>query len=770
MKQDYEGLQFNEIKQQIANFCCFNNGQQLIMQAEPSFRKLIVKLDLDRLKQALEMTVKQGSMPFAGVYDISLAVDIAMKDGTLTCEELLKIADQCYAVKAIKDYVKSCGEGHEEIKELSDTLAGNDHTASLITAAINRSNALNDNASPELRRLRRSITAMQGKIAERLAKYISTNRQYLQDDIVAQRNQRSVVLIKNNYKNTVEGLQYGQSASGQATYMEPAEMIPLNNELQNLIDEEAREVQRILHMLSQEVKKDGHLYLANLETLALLDSIFAKAQWAKEHDAVVADISENMNLVIEKGRHPLIDPRKVVANSYHIIDPVRTILITGPNTGGKTVSLKLIGLFTVMHLSGMALPCRYASIPIYDNVFYDIGDNQSIEDDLSTFSAHIQALADICQNATDHSLVILDELGSGTDPVEGQALAGAVLDYFRRHQIYTVATTHYNKLKAYGQQNDDVMLASVEFDQHDLKPTYRYIENSIGQSNALEIAERYGMSTVIIEKAKALKEEQQQPEDRVLETLQQQLQLADQQTQKLQVELQEVQKEREELQKQREKLEQQRQSIIDKAADEATSIVEEAREESERIIEELKAQKQYSLNEVARLKHELDELENVETVEEIKDDTPFKVGDYVKITITNQSGEIISLDKKNATVLCSGTKIRSSLGNLVHTARPKETKKVETRTKVQHSGNFRVECNLIGMRVEEAIGVLDKFMDDALLANAPFVRIIHGMGTGALRKAVWDRLKKYKFVKHYEMADGANGGSGATIVSLQEKK
>lgn len=768
MEINYDGLQFNEIKQQIADYCCFSNGQQLVMDSYPSFRKLVVKTDLDRLKQALQMTIKQGSMPFAGVYDIVFLVETAMKDGTLNPEELLKIADQCYAVKAIKDYVKLFPEEGELIRELTDTLEANEFTATSITNAINRSGAVNDNASAELRRLRRSITALQGRIAERMNRYINANRQYLQEDIIAQRNQRSVVLIKNNYKNTVEGLQYGQSASGGATYLEPAEMIPLNNELQNLVDSEAREVQRILHALSQEVKKDGVKYLANLDTLALLDSIFARAQWAKEHDAIVADISENMDLIIEKGRHPLIDRRKVVANSYHIQDPIRTILITGPNTGGKTVSLKLIGLFTIMHLSGMAVPCDYASIPIYDNVFYDIGDNQSIEDDLSTFSAHIRNLAFICDNATDHSLVILDELGSGTDPLEGQALASAVLDHFRRRHIYTVATTHYSKLKAYGQHNDDVMLASVEFDQENLKPTYRYLEDSIGQSNALEIAERYGMSSLIIERAHQFKQEQQQPEDRVMENLQQQLDVVRQRSEQLEIQLQAVADEKKELDSQKEEMTRKQHDILEDARQRAYEIVEEAREESEEIIEQLKAQQNYSISDVARLKHQLSELAEAPQEEEITDDTPLAVGDYVRITLTNQVGEIIAIDKKNATVLCGNTRIRSSLGNLAKTARPQAKKETQARARVQHSGSFKIECNLIGMRVDEALPVLDKFMDDALLANAPFVRIIHGVGTGALRKAVWDRLKKYKFVKKYEVADGASGGSGATVVTLRE--
>ncbi len=767
MIDNFEGLQFDEIKQQIANYCCFTSGKQIILELQPSFRKMVVELDLKRLSQALVMTIKLGSMPFSGVYDISHAIETALKDGTLTCEELLKVADQCYAIRQIKAYIKSFNNEIDLIKELVDTLEDNEQTANEIIKCINRSNTVNDNASSELKRIRKQIVSTQAKIAERLANYISNNRQYLQDDIVAQRNERSVILVKNNFKNTVNGLQYGQSASGQATYIEPSELVPLNNELQELQDNERREIQRILHTLSQEVKKDGHNYLANLDTLALLDSIFAKAQWAKEHDAIVAEISENMDLVIEKGRHPLIDPNKVVANSYHLIEPIRTILITGPNTGGKTVSLKLVGLFAVMHLSGMALPCDKASIPIYDNIFYDIGDNQSITDDLSTFSAHIKKLISICNSATNKSLVILDELGSGTDPVEGQALASAVLEYFRKKQVYTLATTHYSKLKAYGQQCDDIMLASVEFDQSNLKPTYRYLENTIGQSNALEISKRYGMDAEIVEMAKSFKLQQQQPEDIVMENLQQQLELVKQQQQQLSVQLENLAQQENEINERKQQLENDSQKIIQKAQQEAFEIVERVKEESEEIIEQLKAQQNYSINEVAKLKHQISELIEDEEEESV-DAEPLKIGDYVKIALTNQVGEIIELDKKNATVLCGNTKIKSSLSNLVKTTKPKSSQETLKKAKVEHSSSFKVECNLIGMRVDEALAVLDKFLDNALLSNAPFVRIVHGVGTGALRKAIWQKLGKYKFVKKYELADSAQGGSGATIVTLKE--
>ena len=474
-----------------------------------------------------------------------------------------------------------------------------------------------------------------------------------------------------------------------------------------------------------------------------------------------------MDLLIERGRHPLIDQSKVVANSYHLTSPVHTILITGPNTGGKTVSLKVVGLFTVMHLSGMPLPCQSASIPVYDSIFYDIGDNQSISDDLSTFSAHIEKLAEICRKATRRSLVILDELGSGTDPVEGQALASAILDYFRQKEIYCLATTHYPRVKDYGQQYDDIMLASVEFDQINLKPTYRYRENTVGQSNALEIASRFGLKDEIVEKAREFKQQQQLPQDKLMEDLQQQLELVSQQSETLRMKLEDAEKQKQALEQERKQFYQQRIQQLEQARAEAREIVEDARRESEEIIEELKSQQNYQINEVAKLKHRLNEIVEEEQEQEAISDEPLQVGDYVRITLTNQVGEIIEMDKKNATVLCGNARIRSSLANLVKTAKPKPAAVSVKARSASRRKNFNIECNLIGMRVEEAMVILDKFMDDALLARAPFVRIVHGFGTGALRTAVWNRLKKYNFVKKYEHADSAQGGAGATIVTLK---
>ncbi len=766
MSERYDGLQFNEVKQLIKKYTSFSLGHQIIEQLQPSFNKLVVERENERLKQAFGIVVSYGTMPFGGIYDVSEEVSSAMKDMTLGPLDLIKIASQAYGINQINMFISSCDCQKDQIKELTDALTAFESTAAAINKCISYSGDIFDNASSQLAVIRRKTKSLQKTIASRLSEYISKNQAMLQDNIIATRNGRSVILVKNTYKNSIEGLQYGSSSSGAATYIEPNAFIGLNNQFLQLLEEEKQEIARILFELSQLIKKDGAGYLSNISTLGLLDALFAKGQWAKEVDATIGTISDT-DLLLIKARHPLIDSEKVVANDYRIISPVKTILITGPNTGGKTVSLKVIGLFSVMFLAGLPLPAKEARIPVFDNIFYDIGDGQSINDDLSTFSSHISNISRICQKATAKSLVILDELGGSTDPNEGQAFASAVLEYFRRRNIYVVATTHFSKLKAYANSHDNIMLSAVEFDQENLKPTFRYIENSIGSSNAIETARRFGINDEIINLAYDFKQQQSNVDDNLIEKLQNQLELVRQKHEQLLIREKMLQQESEHLDKKKEQLNRETTEIIEKAKDEALGIVSAARNQSEDIIDKLKQLKDYRINEVAELKHQLNQIVETEEEEAVLDGE-IGVGDYVKVKMTNQKGKVISIDRKNVLLDSSGMRIRTSLSAVVKTSKPVAKKLASVKTRVKAPESFSIELNLIGKRVDEATSELDKYLDEALLANVPFVRIIHGYGTGALRNAIWDRLKKYKFVKRYEHGSATEGSGGATIVYLRE--
>ncbi|MCR5067071.1 MAG: endonuclease MutS2 [Erysipelotrichaceae bacterium] len=765
-ERDYRNLQFEEVKELIARFSSFSLGRDNLMNLQPEHNRLMLQRRLDRLKEALALTVSYGPMPFSGIHDIKEEVDLAMKDGTLNAGELLRIADQAYGIEKIKDYFAGCQLPKENLEDLIAALYVCKETSREINRCIGGDGNVNDNASSHLAAIRRQLKNLQASISRKMGEFINKNSRYLQENITATRNDRTVVLVKNTYKNTVEGLQYGSSASGMAVYVEPAELVGMNNELQQTKSEETEEIKRILFALSQKVKQDGARLLANTETLGLLDCLFAMGQWAARNDGTVGEIAQS-DLVIRKARHPLIDSARVVANSYTMIKPVRTILITGPNTGGKTVSLKIIGLFSLMLSCGMPLLCESASIPLFEEIYTDIGDSQSITDELSTFSGHIKNLAEICQQANGRSLVILDELGGATDPAEGQALASAVLEHLRSRGVYVVATTHFSKLKAYAREHEDIMISSMEFDREDIKPTYRYIENTIGQSYAIEIARRYGIGDDIIETARNFKSEQQTDSDRLLETLQGQIEEVRQQKERLDKKAERLKRENEQLKQDKQQLKIDQREIIDKAQKEAAEVVLQASERAEEIIDELKKQNSYSIKEVARLKHEMEELAP-EMEEEV--DGEITVGDYVRIGSSSQKGEVIEMDRKSAIVNCDGLKIQCKLSSLVRLARPavKEKPKNASSSKVVKSSGFSIELNLLGYRVDEALEAMDKFLDNALVANVPFVRIVHGMGTGALRTAIWNRLRTYKFVKKFEHAGQGEGSTGVTVVTFRE--
>jgi len=766
MNNEFDGLQFLDIKKQVSQYCSFSLGSQMVIESEPSFNKMAVCLNNERLHEALAMVISYGPMPFSGVYDCDSAIDLASKNGTLNPEELFKIASLQIGIDGCRKYVASCNVPKERIIDLIESFNDTTHSSNEIFRCISSSYQVYDNASAKLASLRKELKTQSNLIATKMANYIQKNSQYLQEGIIAERNGRSVVLVKNMYKNTVEGLQYGASGSKAAVYVEPKEMVELNNRLTEIIYEEENEVLRILYSLSQLVKNDAPSYHANLYTLGLLDCLFAKAAWTKAKNGVAGEISDNYDLVLEKARHPLIDPKKVVANSYHLINPIKTILITGPNTGGKTVSLKIIGLFTIMFLAGFGLPCEKAEVPIYDHVFYDIGDSQSIQEDLSTFSGHITSLSKIIKSASNRSLVILDELGSGTDPLEGEALASAIIDYFRKKEIYCVASTHYSKLKSYANNYDEVMVSSVEFDQINLKPTFKYIENKIGQSNGISIASRCGIKDEIIQQAKVFKENNQSQIDAGLEKLAEQFEMVIQQEKQLEQMHLELIEKQDAFEIEKNNFEKNKQRIYDEAIQQANEIIYIAKDKSEEIIEELKTLKNYQIDTVASLNHKLDELIVEDEQEKIEEN--FNVGDYVLISLTNQRGDIVELNKNNATILCDGCKVKSSIANLAHVNRTKI--KNRTVSRVFKAEEYRSEINLIGLRVDEALQKLAPFINTAIMSKAPYVRIIHGVGTGALRKAIWEYLKKYSAIEKVEYADLSNGGAGASIVLFKGSK
>ena len=770
------GLELELIRKQISQYCAFSLGKQKIEELQPSFQSLVIEKETRRVAQALQAVIRYGSMPFYGISDISRSLNTVLRDGTCTPQELIKAADHARGVAGAQSYLKTLEVDCSEIHELADTMQPHLEVAEQLERCFSPYGEVLDNASAALKQIRKSLHQTEAELARESQKFVQTHSSVLTDSITTTRNGRIVVLAKISEKNSLGGFIHGESASGATAFVEPGCLIELNNRKQTLISREQDEIERILHECSQLLKSVAEVYMGNLETLAILDALFAKAQWGQKHNAVAATISRSRTLILKQARHPLIDPKTVVANTYRIIDPQRILMITGPNTGGKTVSLKIIGLFVLMSYCGIPVSCEEAQIPLFDQVFVDIGDDQSIVQSLSTFSAHLSKLADITQHATGKSLVLLDELGSGTDPKEGESLAIAVLNDLREKGCVCVITTHYGRLKMYGKRHEDILLASVQFDVDKMMPTYKFIEGLSGQSNAFGIARRFGLKEKIIREAEFLKRQQRSQEEELIEKLEAQIlenQLLKEKEEALLKELAEKEKQ---LQIQLDQLSQKKQKILDEAEKKAQKHLEEVREEADELLKELKdSQKTMKLHEIIEKQHQVNALgtsaESRDEDEKEEKEETFKVGDFVELTNSSQIAEILELRGNRAVVDLNGIRTTVKIKDM-RTTKRRKNKPVPASTSLKSLRNkaIKLECNIIGCHVVDGLEIVDKYLDDAVVARVGQVRIIHGAGTGVLRKAVQDKLGRDKRVESYRLGGAGEGGAGATVVTLKTGK
>lgn len=765
MEQIKERIELDVLISQMSSYCAFSLGKQHLESIEPSFDRLVIKRDNQRIKEVLELTYRYGSMPFNGFKDINQALEYALRNKTLTSFECLNVLDHLRGIKDIENYFNDYKVEYKAINELVESLYYDDKLYKFLSNTFNEYGEVKDNASSELIQIRNKLKKIESEISSLIERYKRDNSSKLVDGIVSTRNDRVVVLAKNADKNILGGFVYGESASGQAVYLEPPVFIEINNRKLSLKSQEEEEVEKILMECTSRIKEVANYLSYNLSTVALLDSLFARGQWGKNNDCTIGELVEEKELSLIKARHPLIDPKKVVSNTYKIEDPYRVLLITGPNTGGKTVSLKIIGLMVLMTYCGMPISCDEAKIPFFDNVFIDIGDEQSVVSSLSTFSAHLSKLAQICNEATSDSLILLDELGSGTDPKEGESLAIAVLNELRERKSIIVATTHYGRLKSYGKRHSDILVAMVQFDVEKLMPTYKFIEGLTGQSNAFDIALRYGLDPKIIKNAKFLKDQGKTTEDELIEKLEKQLVVNQNIEMNLKEKLEIINKEKEKLEKEKDFIEKQKETLLNNAKLEAELYIEEKREEADEIISKLRSKgNDIKYHEALIIKKEL-EIED-EIIEE-NNDKEFKVGDVVSIKSNNQVGIITSINKKRVNVDVRGINIKSNISNIRHSDKKIVAKKEAPSFVNTHKiTETSFECNLIGLRVEEALQDLDKFLDNAKFSRLPMVRIVHGDGTGALRKAVHKRLRNDKSVKEFRLGMPNEGGTGATVVTF----
>lgn len=740
---------------------------------------------------ALSRLFQYGSTSFGGNKDLLFSLKSLEVGSSLSISELLKIAGFLENVARIKSYGRN---EREESTEDSLTSYFQDLTplssiADEIRRCILSEDEIADDASPELKRIRRSINLTGEKIHNQLNSMLNGScRTYLQDAVITMRDMRYCIPVKAEYKSQVPGMVHDQSSTGSTFFIEPAAVVELNNQLRELGIEEQKEIERILAELSLQVSGHTMEIGTNQRLMTQLDFIFAKAKLAMEQNATMPVFNNEHYIHIRKGRHPLLDKKKVVPIDIHLGRDFDLLIITGPNTGGKTVSLKTVGLFTLMGQAGLHIPALDRSeLSIFEEVYADIGDEQSIEQSLSTFSSHMTSIVTILSHADENSLCLFDELGAGTDPTEGAALAIAILNHLHDRGIRTMATTHYSELKLYALSTSFVENACCEFDVESLKPTYRLLIGIPGKSNAFAISSKLGLPDAIIEAAK----EQISKEDESFEDV-----IADLENSRLTIEKEhkEIAEYKEriktlegQLKAKNEKLDSARDKILREANEKARSILQEAKEiadetirtfnkaDSGTDIKELEKKRQKIRSQIDDKNERLALKTPPQPARKALDPKKLKKGDSVKVISMGLKGTVSTLPdaKGNLFVQCGIIRSSVNINDLALLAdndtASSAVKPIRSTGKMKLSKSLTIspEINLLGMTCDEATAALDKYLDDAYLSHLPNVRVVHGKGTGALRNAVHNHLKRLKYVKEYRLGEFGEGDAGVTIVTFK---
>jgi DNA mismatch repair protein MutS2 len=782
-------LELPKIIAQLSELVSCNLTKERVFALEPSGQFEEVRARQMETDEASGLIMRHSSPPFGPVHDLRSHAKIASIGSFLSPGQLLEVSDVLRTARNVRQFIlKNAGEGSEMpiLRGLAEQLTPVKELEDTINNAIIGENLVSDNASHELRKIRREIENKNQAIRNKLESIIrdSSNQKYLQDALVTIRQDRFVVPVKSEYKHMIKGLVHDQSGSGSTFYIEPFAVVELNNSLKELRLSEQEEIIRILTEITSEVAVVSDTLLSNQETLIQLDFIIAKGKLSHKMKGVGPELNREGKIRIKNGRHPLIDPQTVVPIHFWIGDSFKTLLITGPNTGGKTVTLKTVGLLTLMAQCGLHIPADYGSkIAVFDQVFADIGDEQSIEQSLSTFSSHMTNIVDILNHVDANSLVLFDELGAGTDPTEGAALAKAILTKLFDWKVTTLATTHYSELKEFALVTPGVENASVEFDVETLSPTYRLLIGVPGKSNAFEISRKLGLGKEIIDSAKTWIETNAIAFEDVLAKIEYNRKTSEAEREeaiRIRIEAEQLRKK---LSEKEEKIAEQRDKVIRDAKDEARKMLKEAKDEADALARELRdISGSISKDQVRRveelrrkLKSNLDDLqtpilEDTYSAEPPKD---LKLGDPVQIVHLNQKGHVLSLPDTHGELMVQVgiMKISVNVANL---------KKIEEKSSQSHkpgkssgrgfetkSMNARTEIDLRGLNVEEAMAELDKFLDDAALSNLKSVRIIHGIGTGALKAGLKPYFRNHPHVKTARDGVYGEGGMGVTVLEMK---
>ncbi|WZL74509.1 endonuclease MutS2 [Clostridiaceae bacterium 35-E11] len=784
-------LEFEKIKDMLLKETESSLGKTLATKVQPSIDYHEIVTWQQETHEATTVIIQRGNIPLGGIHDLSYHLKRATIGSYLYPAQLLEVSDTLRAARRLKGFMKETREGQSNYPMI-EAYMQNLQTFKFIEDRINEcivgEDEISDNASLALRGIRRSMESKNASIRNRLNSIISSsqNQKFLQDAIITIRQDRYVVPVKQEYRSNIPGLVHDQSASGATLFIEPMAIVELNNELKELKLKEKAEIERILAELTEMVGENADVIGSNQNILAQLDFIFAKGKLAVKMRAVEPEMNKDGYIRIKNGRHPLLNAKAVVPTNIWIGDEFRTLVITGPNTGGKTVTLKTVGLLTLMAQVGLHVPADYGTkLSVFEQIFADIGDEQSIEQSLSTFSSHMTNIVEILDKIQGNALVLLDELGAGTDPTEGAALAIAILDHLYNMDIRTIATTHYTELKQYALTTKGVQNASVEFDVETLSPTYRLLIGVPGKSNAFEISKRLGLSEYIVDKSKRLISKEDIAFEDILTTIEKDRRKAEEERDEaVRLKLM-VQQQKNEYERKNEKLDIQREKILREAREEAKKILRIAKEDADQTIRELrelaKEQEEKERNRKIeearkRLKNQLDEMGDtlslhMNTAVNTKPPKRLKIGDTVMILSLNQKGNVLSIPDENGdlTVQVGIMKVNVNIENLRYDKEERENiKKTGTGKIVKAKAqSVKNSIDLRGQTLEEAMIDTDKYLDDAYIAGLEEVTIIHGKGTGVLREGIKQLLKKHKHVKSFRDGTYGEGGTGVTMVALK---
>lgn len=770
---DINILEFNKVLETLKKYTITSYSKAIIDEKVLPKNYDEAKYNQDITKEAFDAIIKYSNLPLDSIEGVKESLKLSSQGGILSAIELINVVKFLDTSKNILTYFKNLEVEKINLEKLTNIIKNIDIPKSLkssITLAISNDGAILDNASKELFTIRRSLKSLDNRLRSKLQEILQQKSSMIQEPLIVERNMRLCIPVKIEYKNTFKGIIHDISSSNTTCYIEPEEVLAISISIENFKNKEKHEIEVILKNLSLLVGSEYDILINNFNILVNLDLIFAKAKMGKENDYNPAKIEDLRSFNLKSAKHPLIDKNICVPIDINLGIKFNVIVITGPNTGGKTVALKTVGILHLMSYYGLMVPVHEQStFGYFDNILADIGDEQSIEQSLSTFSSHMKRIINIIDVANSNSLILLDELGSGTDPKEGSSLAISIIMYLKNSGAKVISTTHYSELKSYAYKEEDICNASVEFNTETLMPTYKLLLGIPGKSNALLIASKLGLKSDIIDVAKAELDYNKTESVELMGNLEDKMNELNSKEALLEAKLKEAEKNVEELKKEKFDLVKKTDKIIKEAKDKAKTIIEEAKNESNKLISEIKNMSSESFKE-----HELIALKTKARNLDIKDDneeiieSDFNVGDFVFIKPYEKYGTIVDIKKGKYIINLGQFQMDFKKNELVLSAKPVEKKKRETRLSgVNPASHAEFSLDLRGKRVEEVDYLLDQFFDQALLGNLDELTIIHGFGTGAVRKKVWEYLKKASFIKKYRYGGEGEGLNGVTIVYLK---